>query len=477
MQGSRSRAWLRYGLVFVVAFIGLAGLAGEHLTRPSKDNHFVRLAVGWTEGRMALTGKPPGWCSARDRAQKRCRGHRFDDYAVLYDLTLPDGEVVRGFACRTHACAQARRQGEETWWVVGQGWRNFARREIQRGADTWWITFPPGPAVILLPVVALFGLSTWDVLLTCLAGALVPLVLVQILDRERGTDDGRGRQHLWIAAAWTFASPACWLASHGRVWFTAQIFGALCLVLYLSCALGERRPTWAGLWLGLAVACRPINMLPAVVVFGLEWWRHGRKPGVAVRFLVPWVVIGLSLAAYNWVRFENPLEFGHRFLEIRWQARMQEIGMFSPEYLPRNLQCLLWLAPQVGAEAPYMRVSIHGMALWMSSPWVLGILAARQRMPQRWGLGLAIVGGALPSLLYHNSGQLQPVYRFAADWLPMVLLLVGLGGGARRRWFAPLVVVAMLVNVHAAWTFGRKPGHLFVVDPMGWPFEEEFERR
>jgi len=477
VASSRSRrALLRQVLVFVVAFVGLATIAGERLTTPSKDDHFVRLAQGWLEGRMALPGKPPGWCDPRDRARKRCRGHTFDDYAVLYALTLPDGSTRRGYPCRTEACRQAERQGEQMWWVVGEGWRSFERGQVRRGADTWYITFPPGPAVMMLPVVAIFGLGTWDVLLTCLAAALIPLVLVRLLDRERGIEDGRGREHLWIAVAWTFASPALFLGANGRVWFTAQIFAALCLVLYLSAAWNARRPGWAGLWLGLAVACRPINMLPAVVVFALEWWRNGRSRAAAVQFLAPLVTIGLLLAWHNTVRFESPFEFGHRFLEIRWQARMQEVGMFSLEYLPRNLRCVLWLAPQVQAELPHVRVSIHGMALWMSSPWVLAVLAARERFDQRRGLVLALVGAALPSLLYQNSGQIQPVYRFAADWLLLLLLVVAFGGGARRRWFPALVLVGVLINGVVAWQFARQPGRLFVVDPMGWPFQHELER-
>jgi hypothetical protein len=467
------KAPLRLALVFVVAFVGLGLLAGERLAAPSRDDHFVRLAHGWTEGRMAVEGKPPGWCEPRERARKRCRGHQFDDYAVLHALTLPDGTAARGYPCRTKACDAARRQGEETWWVVGEGWRNFDRGEVRRGEETWWITFPPGPAVMMLPVVAVLGLATPDVLLTCLAAALIPLVLVQLLDRERGTQDGRGRQHLWLAAAWTFAGPACFLGANGRVWFTAQVFGALCLMLYLSAAWGARRPAWAGLWLGLAVACRPINMLPAVIVFGLEWWREGRRPAAAVRFLVPLAAIGLSLAWHNWVRFESPFEFGHRFLEIRWQARMQEVGMFSLEYLPRNLRCLLWLAPQVSEQAPYLRVSLHGMALWMSSPWVLAVAAARERFAQRRGLVLAIVAMALPSLLYQNSGQMQSVYRFAADWLLLLVLLLAFGGAARRRWFPVLVLVGALVNGYGAWQLARKPGQLYVTDPLGWPFEQE----
>jgi hypothetical protein len=196
---------------------------------------------------------------------------------------------------------------------------------------------------------------------------------------------------------------------------------------------------------------------------------------VALRFLAPLCTVGLLLAWHNWVRFESPFEFGHRFLEIRWQARMQEVGMFSLEYLPRNLQCLLWLAPQVSEQAPYVRVSIHGMALWLSSPWVLAVAAARQRFPQRWGLVLAMVGMAAPSLLYQNSGQIQPVYRFAADWLLLLVLLLAFGGAARRRWFAVLVIAGVLVNVWGAWGFARKPGRLFVSDPIGWPFEGELE--
>lgn len=470
---TRWKAHLRYVLVFVVAFVGLCVIAGERLVQPSRDNHFVRMAQGWLDGQLALPDKPPGWCAPRDRARRRCRGHDFDDYAVLYELTLPDGTTARGYPCKTEACKQARKEGEATWFIVGEGWRNFDRREIRRGKDTWYITFPPGPAAMMFPFVSVLGLSTPDVLLTCLAAALIPLLLVHLLDRERGTDDGRGRQHLWLAAAWTFASPACFLGANGRVWFTAQVFGALCLMLYLHAGWGARRPGQAGLWLALAVACRPINMAPAVVVFAWEWWRTGRKPAAAIRFVIPLVVIGAAIAWLNYTRFESIFEFGHRFLEIRWQARIQEIGLFSTEYLPRNLRCLLWLAPQVGAEAPYLRISIHGMALWMSSPWVLAVLASRERFVQRPALVLALVGAALPSLLYQNSGQLQPVYRFSADWLLLLLPVLAFGGGARRRWFPALVIVGMLLNVYAAWQFPRKPGRLFVTDPMGWPFEDE----
>lgn len=466
--------WLRSVAVYVAAFVVLAVLSGSQWKGASRDNHFVHMAQGWLHGELALEGRPPGYCDAKARAAKKCSGHRFDDWAVVTTLERADGSSVRGFPCRTHACADARRQTRvETWWILGGGWTDFAPGEIVRRTETWYVSFPPGPAVVFLPAVAAFGLRTPDVLLTLLLGALIPVVLVRMLDRERTVADGRGREHLWIAAAWTLASPAVLLAANGRVWFTGQIVGALALTLYLAASWRARQPVWAAIWLGLAIACRPINHLPAVVVFGFWWWHTGRDRGALVRFAAPLLVIGLSLAWFNWVRFDDPLEFGHRFLETRWQTRIQELGLFSASYVPRNLQCLLTLLPQWSAEAPHLRASIHGTALWIGSPYLLLAPLHRAAFEGRGALWVAALGSALPSLAYQNSGQMQFSYRFAVDWLPMVLLAMAFAGAASRRRFQVLVVVGALVQGYGAWEFGRAPGRLFVTDPMGWPFEAE----
>jgi hypothetical protein len=327
----------------------------------------------------------------------------------------------------------------------------------------------------MLPLVAIWVLEVWDVLITCFAGALIPVVLVAMADRIRGSDRGRSAEHLWVAAAWTFASPAFALASAGQVWFTAQIFGCLFLVLYVADAFGASRPLRAGLWLAMAVTCRPA-MVFAAVFFLVQWWSRDRSRQSLVRFALPLVVVGALLMLHNWLRFSDPFEFGHRFLDIRWQSRMQAHGMFSTEYLARNLRCLLALMPQVHAEAPYIRVSIHGSALWLTTPWVLALAWTPAAFTRRTGLLASAACIAIVGLLYQNSGQVQYTYRFALDWLPLVLVALLLGGAARRkRVFGSLVVVAALAHGYGSYTFLHRPSQLFVHSPLGWPFEHELE--
>ena len=444
-------------MVFAAAFAALAVIGGDALWRPSANNHYTHLAAGWLEGRLALPGPPPGYPRAHD------------DWGRVTTLELRDGGAVRGQPCVTPSCKGRRREaGVEVWRTTGGELREVRRGEVLRRADAWYVTFPPAPALLMLPGVLLLGLGFPDPLFTALLAALIPAALVGLLDRARGTAAGRGREHLWAAAAWTVGSPACFVGAHGSVWFTAQIVGALALTLYVGCAWEARRPALAGLLLGLAAASRP-SMALALPFFVSEWWRAGRRPAALGAFALPLAAIAGACMALNWLRFDDPLEFGHRYLDVRWQERMQAIGTFALAYLPRNLACMLWLWPQVSASAPFVRVSIHGLGLAFAAPWLAALAGARDPLPQRRALLGSALLVAAPGLLYHNSGQLQFSYRFALDWLPLVVVALAAGGGARRRWFAPLVVIAALVELHGAWWFRRAPGRLFVAD-LWWPF-------
>ena len=474
------RWFLRRGLWVYLATLLLAGLlAGPERLSASTNNHFTHLAQGWLEGRLALESDPPGYCSAQERRAGRCKQHRHDDWAVVWTLELDEGESVRAFPCRTEACRSLRTQGLQRWWVVGEGWRDFERNSLRSKSAQWYVSFPPGPALLFLPGVALWGLAFWDRLFTALLFAAIPVVLLHFLDRERGRVGRNGRENLYASLALAWVSPALLLGSHGRVWFTAQIVGALFLSLYLHGAWKARRPGLAGFALALAILSRPL-MVAALPFFLIEWRRERKRAHTSWsalgRFLIPLVLFGLAAAWLNWSRFEDPLEFGHRYLDIRWQARIQSIGLFSFEYLGRNLRCLLSLMPQVQDKFPYLRFSIHGSALWLSVPWLLYLATSKKMQGRGLTLSLCALAIALPALLYQNSGQVQFSYRFALDWLPLVIPILAIGGAASRRGFLLTLLLGFALNLYGAYFFARDPGHLFVSKPLGWPFQEELQR-
>lgn len=438
-------AWRRLLGVYLVGLVCLLAVGGKALWRTSQANHHLRQAQAWMDGTLEV-GRP---------------GRRDEDFARVTTVKLRDGTEIRGFECRTKACKRPR--GAKVWNTTGGEQIEVPRGRTLARTHQWYDSFPPGPAAIMLPGVLIWGTRFWDVAFTAFAAALIPVLLVRFLDRIRGESP----DHLWLGAAWALGGPAFFLATNGSVWFTAQILGALFLVLYMDAAWDAERPWQAGLFLGIATACR-VSLLFAFPLFLGSWWRTGRRVSSLVGFAIPYVACGLVMAALNWVRFDNPLEFGHRYLDVAWQPRIQEVGLFSTRYLGRNLQCLLWLAPQAMSEAPYLRWSIHGMALPLASPWLAGLFAGWTPYPQRAWLWLSVGLVALPSLLYQNSGQLQFTYRFAVDWLPLVMAALAVSGVASRLWFRALVGLSCVIQAYGAWMFTHRKGQLFRRDL--WPF-------
>jgi hypothetical protein len=466
----RRRALIVFGLA-LIAYVGIALASGQNLRSASQNNHFSHQAAAWLDGRLALDGVPPGFCTPEARRAKECRQHTFDDWAVVWTLELDDGRTVRGYPCKRQACREARRsRSGETWRLIGGEERTFARGEIQARSRTWYVSFPPGPAALMVPLVAALGLDAPDRLITALLGALTIALFIWFLDARRGV-----RQEHWIAAAALgLAGPMPLLAAHGSVWFTAQVMACAGLVAFLHLAWDSRRPALAGLALAIACSARP-HVAIAVLFFLGTWWRSSERSwSTLMRFAAPLVTVALVLAWMNVERFGHPFEFGHRFLEIRWQTRIQETGLFALDYVPRNLRCLLTLLPVAAPTAPFFQVSIHGSAIWIGAPWLGFTATARERFERRPELWLTTLGIALVPLAYQNSGQLQSTYRFAAEWLPFALTAIVFGGiASQKRWFAAVVAVGALFSLVTATLHGADPGRLYVTDPLGWPFEAE----
>ena len=442
------RGW-RGALVVYLAFTGAyLGASGGRLRAHSQYNHYVYLADGWLHGRLTLAGPPPNE----------------NDWAKIDVLKLKDGRELRGiYGGRIGGPADRLYplRGEPT---------TVPAAEIASRSTIRLVSFPPFPAIPMLPFVAIWGLHFNDVLFTALWAGLNPMLLFLLLRalRARGLSRRSEVDDLWLTAMFGVGSVYYFCSVVGEVWFSAQIIAVTLSIVYVWASLEARRPVLAGICVALGFATRPPWLVLPLFLFeavravgGREGLRDPKSRRALLssllKFAAPIAVGGAALAVYNYARFQSPFEFGHRFMPVQWQDRMFRFGLFNYHFLSRNLAAALVLLPRIMTRYPYVKVSQHGVSLLVTSPNLAYTVMPQEPSPLTKPLWITILATALPSLLYQNSGYVQWGYRFSLDYMIYFMVLLAVGNRPLTRLFRALVVVAFVINLFLAIGFDRYP--------------------
>lgn len=447
----RLRALLRRSLIplalFVVSFGVLAGFAAERVLKPSADPHFVYLANAYLQGSLQLERQPP----------------HGNDWASYEWMRLRSGQEVSGTYLDRKTGRFKTLDGEVM--VID-------RREVEPRSKEkrTFVSFPPMPAVLMVPLAAIWGYDVNDVLFTVFFGALNVALIFILLRRlsELGLTSRSRSENLWLTLLFGFGTVHFWCSVLGQVWFTALIVGATFTLLYVLSSLQTRHPLWAGVFLACGFATRTPLLFSAVFFAILVVFPEGRlrreswRPALVklVLFVLPPLVMGGLLLASNYLRFDSIFEFGHTYLADGQIARIRKFGLFNIHFLSKNLSAALTLLPRFQPDYPFVRVSRHGMSLLLTTPALLYLLRSSPAVTDaerlwRRAVLVTVVVVALPALLYQNTGYEQFGYRFSLDYTPYMVLLLALG---RRRitWlFMTLVLVGVVVNGFGALTFKR----------------------
>jgi len=421
------RLLLALGIYAVATGVYFAFAAPATLTEHTPWNHFALLADSWLHGRLDLGGLPPA-------------------YAGNNDFALYQGH--------------------------------------------WYIVFPPFPALLLLPFVALAGAATnvQDGQFFIWLAGIAPAVLFLALEKLRRTGRSSRSTPTNVVLAFLFAFGSVYFSSaeQGTVWFAAHIVGAMLAALYLLFALDASQPMLAGAAIGLGFMTRS-PLLFAVPLFALEAirvslrtpqqmqhevlhkgvrgeldrpWRRldkGRLLRLYVAFAIPILVVLGAAFRLNQLRFGSPFDFGYEHLTVGWHARMQRWGLFSYHYLAKNLGVVLTSLPYVThapAQAPF-QVNGHGLALWVTTPLYLWLLWPRRTGFLHWALWLTVAAVAVPTLFYQNTGWEQFGYRFSNDYAVFLFALLAVGGSRFRTLFTAAALWSVLVNGFGAATWHR----------------------
>ena len=184
----------------------------------------------------------------------------------------------------------------------------------------WYVSFPPLPALLMLPPVALRGLAVSDVAFSVVLGALNISLFYTVLIRLGIRDLRLG---IWLCVLLGSGTPLWYCAALGSAWYTAHVVAVTCLCLYALEVLGRNRPLLTGLWLGLGFLARAPALLtfPLTLALGLQKARNLRDTARFSLLLALGMTPALvGQAAYNWARFGSPLEFGYRWMNSPGQA-------------------------------------------------------------------------------------------------------------------------------------------------------------
>jgi hypothetical protein len=240
-------------------------------------------------------------------------------------------------------------------------------------------------------------------------------------------------------------------------------FTALMLHSLYSALSSERRSAWmaaAGLFLGLAVGCRPTFLFTILAPASVLWnflrrerpeissgGRLGQSMRPAMGFAMGFGAIFSGLLLYNYLRFSNFLEFGYNYLLQDPVADLQHI--WSRSYFWFNLRLYYWGSLEWSRHFPFASMGplpewpknyygcadIYGILKYVPMIWfLLAIPVALRRRPDSGRrdlgavlamVGLAYLGPGICDLFFGNSAL-----RYTVDFLPNLVLLSTFGACA-----------------------------------------------
>jgi hypothetical protein len=324
-----------------------------------------------------------------------------------------------------------------------------------------YVPFPPGPAVLLLPLVAIFKLNTPVMFFQIVVGAASVAFMYRALwscNKRLGINAsavavegctvlyGLGTQ-VWTYVPWEGHS------------FLAHVVSLAAMNLALWGA-AERKGFRAGLAFAFSISSRQatLGLAPLLLYLLLGRGPDGARPKRSRRLLLTACLmpaLSVVLMAWNnYARFGNPLEFGYEYLRLadEHHAERSPYGLMSLHYVPRNAWYFFCQPPKYRPLFPWFHSPRMGMAIWFCTPAFLLLLTRVPRDRWEWyawaGVGLTLI----PSLLYFNTGFYQWGCRFLLDLHPLLILLfLRRIAPVPKWWHVALIALSVVCIFQSVW--------------------------
>lgn len=319
-----------------------------------------------------------------------------------------------------------------------------ALQELVSLHGNFYVVYPPMPAVLLMPFVAVFG-TTFDESLLSIILASLCVSATWLMIRKVGV---KGDKLLWLTVLFGFGTCFWFTASVGSSWYIEEVSALLFLTIAILLALYRKNNFFVGLCLGFAY----LSELPTVLAFPFfllltyernDSWKPRLKQ-MAIFFIGLAIPVILDLA-YNFARYGTILDIGYTII-IKGDPNYP-YGLFSLNYIPRQIYAILFQGPILLNSFPYFKPNWMGLGLFFTTPAFIYIFKGPWNRLSKYA---AVASACILALfMVHGTvGFTQFGYRFSLDFTPFLMLLTAKGMRQNLGWTGKaLIILSVLINL------------------------------
>ncbi|MBI3109762.1 hypothetical protein HYZ06_01845 [Candidatus Daviesbacteria bacterium] len=327
--------------------------------------------------------------------------------------------------------------------------------ELVSWGGHYFVVYPPMPAILLMPFVAIFGTNFYQPILSILLGAanvsISYIVLVKLFKNDRLA--------LWISILYAFGTIQWYHAEVGSSWYVAHIVALFFLWLALLEIVTKQRLFLIGLFIGGAYLAR----LPTVlaIIFALIFLKERFLTGKSINQVhirnFCFLFLGLMPALifngfYNFFRFGKFDDYAYSlYLSSNSLAIKQSVfshGFFSIQYIPERIKDILFSFPVFTTHPPFIVPSLYAMALYIVTPAFFLILFASFKKRLIYSSLITVLMILFPILMKGGNGFTQFGFRYSLDFLPYLLILTASGLKNRFNLYSKLLIIfSILINL------------------------------
>jgi hypothetical protein len=332
--------------------------------------------------------------------------------------------------------------------------------------------WPPVPALVYMPLVALFGMQLPDALINTLFAVFNILLVMKItvVVNKRFNCLLKIHHIALLGLFWGLGTVQFYMARSGAVWQVSQIMAQTFLLLaiytFISITAMHKRLFFAGFFFACAVYTRNHFLLAFPFFIGYELasnsnfkWRTIIKTyGL---FIVPFFVFSLLNAYYNYARFGDCFENGlqYHLMSDYFKNVFIQHGYFSLEYFSHNFYTEVLHWPSLKMQFPFIEREPEGFGFIWGSPIYLLLIPAlilffknKLSAPNRTLISACLISVFLMSTVIFSimgTGWVQFCARYTLDFQFFLVLIILLLWPqlSKLKWTKPIAILLILGSI------------------------------